>query len=451
MFLFLLNPSEIIYAGNESEDSTQNYVKELWTLADNIYMSNTEEALKLSKKAYQISKDNNFMEGMSKSLGIQANAYGFIGKYDLALNSLLEKVKLEEILGNNRNMASALISIGLNYIDQKEFQDGLLYLKQAELIIDKKNIKELKPTIQINLGDLYFKLKDYKLSKQMFEKVLVGKDVKNYSTFIAKAKLGLANIYLENKALDSARIYYQSAINGLLRTDEKENLFEAYLGIANLQLLRNNIDSSIIYAKKSYQLAKDYNSLKFCEKSTLMISDLFAIKNNGDSAYHYLKLHNSINDEIFSLENVRRLKTISMDEKIRQQNLEEERINKQKRWRQQLQLVFITIFIPTLFAISLFLSRKKVKIVVIRLLGVVSLMFAFEFLTLLLHPIVAEITHHNPILEILIFVLLGFVLVPGHHKVEKFFLQRLLKHKIDPTDNIFENDNNEKSQPKNSE
>lgn len=437
IFLFILFSLFIFIEGTTAEepvDSSQNYIKELWSLADNIYMSNTVDAIDMSKKAFQLAKDNNYEEGMSKSLGILANAYGFIGKYDLALDCLLEKVQLEEKRGNVRNMASALINIGLNYVDQKEYQDGLDYLKQAESLINKNNIIALKPTIQINLGDLYFKLKDYNLSEQMFKKVLTENFFNNKFSYQSKAKLGIANIYMEKQDIKNADIYFHDAINGLIKVDEKENLFEAYLGMANLKFQIDEVDSAITYAMMTYQLSKQFNSLKFSEQSSQLLSDYYAKINKNDSAYYYLKLHNNINDQIFSLENVRKMKAISINEKLRLQALEEQKIENKKKWRQQLQFIFLTIFIPTLFAISLFLSRKKVNILIIRLLGVTSLMFAFEFLTLLLHPIVANLTHHNPILEIMIFVLIGFIMVPSHHKIEKFFIDRLLRKKISNSD-----------------
>jgi hypothetical protein len=62
----------------------------------------------------------------------------------------------------------------------------------------------------------------------------------------------------------------------------------------------------------------------------------------------------------------------------------------------------------------------------IRLLGVLSLLFFFEYLTLLLHPTVAALTHHTPIYEILIFVAIAAVLIPAHHKLEHWVIHKLL-------------------------
>jgi hypothetical protein len=65
----------------------------------------------------------------------------------------------------------------------------------------------------------------------------------------------------------------------------------------------------------------------------------------------------------------------------------------------------------------------------IRALGVLSLLFLFEYLTLLLHPRVASFTHHTPIYEILIFVAVAAILIPIHHRLEHWLIHHLLHHR----------------------
>ena len=51
----------------------------------------------------------------------------------------------------------------------------------------------------------------------------------------------------------------------------------------------------------------------------------------------------------------------------------------------------------------------------------------FEYLTLLLHPYVAEITHHTPVYEMLIFVTIAAILIPGHHRIEHWLIEKLIQ------------------------
>jgi len=53
----------------------------------------------------------------------------------------------------------------------------------------------------------------------------------------------------------------------------------------------------------------------------------------------------------------------------------------------------------------------------------------FEYLTLLLHPAVANLTHHTPVLEILIFVGVAALVIPLHHKLEHWLIHKLIHHR----------------------
>jgi hypothetical protein len=95
-----------------------------------------------------------------------------------------------------------------------------------------------------------------------------------------------------------------------------------------------------------------------------------------------------------------------------------------------LQLLLIGIFIPIFFLITLLMSKSKIHIRLIRLLGILSLLFFFEYLTLLLHPTVAALTNHTPVYEIMIFVVIAGILIPLHHRLEHWLVHRLIHHRV---------------------
>jgi amino acid transporter len=98
-------------------------------------------------------------------------------------------------------------------------------------------------------------------------------------------------------------------------------------------------------------------------------------------------------------------------------------------WKNRLQQLLIGIFIPGLFMLTLILSRVNLHIRAIKLLGIFSLLFFFEYLTLFLHPTVARLTNHTPIYEIFIFVAIAAILIPLHHRAEHWLIQKLLHHR----------------------
>ncbi len=59
--------------------------------------------------------------------------------------------------------------------------------------------------------------------------------------------------------------------------------------------------------------------------------------------------------------------------------------------------------------------------------GVIALLIVFEFLNLLLHPFLERVTHHSPVLMLLALVCIAALLVPLHHRVEKWAISRLVE------------------------
>jgi len=60
-------------------------------------------------------------------------------------------------------------------------------------------------------------------------------------------------------------------------------------------------------------------------------------------------------------------------------------------------------------------------------LGVLALLIIFEFLNLFLHPFLERITHHSPVLMLLALVCIAALLVPLHHRVEKWAIHKLVE------------------------
>ena len=209
-----------------------------------------------------------------------------------------------------------------------------------------------------------------------------------------------------------------------------EILCEATIGLADLYQILNKNDSAGYYANLSFTTAKKGNFLSQQLEASKFLAEHYKKIKNVDSAFVYINQVEQLNDSVNSKSRIRESQIISSNEQFRQFELEEGRKLAKKERYQQLQMLLIGIFIPGLFLVTLLLNRRKIHIRIIRLLGVLSLLFLFEYLTLLLHPTVADLTHHTPVYEILIFVAMAAVLIPAHHRFEQWLIHKLLHHRI---------------------
>jgi hypothetical protein len=63
----------------------------------------------------------------------------------------------------------------------------------------------------------------------------------------------------------------------------------------------------------------------------------------------------------------------------------------------------------------------------IHFLSVISLLIVFEFLNLLLLPLLGAVTHHSPVLILLAMVCVAALLVPLHHRLEHWITHKMVE------------------------
>ncbi|MBN8786427.1 MAG: tetratricopeptide repeat protein [Terrimonas sp.] len=401
----------------------------MWQMADAVSMYQPDTALKTVQQALFLAKRIKYTEGESRSLGITAEVFRKIGNYPKALDFNLRKLKLEETRQNQYNLASVLMNIGIVYVFQEEYREGLKYYFQADSIITTYNIEPFKYHIALNVGDAYYRLNMPDSAYNYFNKSLQIARQLGDGDFIGTSMTGLAHCYLTEDDYPFALLNYQTALKYLSAANDDDIFCEAALGLSRLYKRMNKMDSAIHYAGISLSVAKKDGFLTHELDATEMLVDCYKETRNIDSAFTYMQQVYKLNDAINSRDKIKEVQIISSNEQLRQVEREEEKRIALKERSQQLQLLFIGIFIPIFFALTIILSRINIPIRVIKGLGIVSLLFFFEYLTLLLHPYVLEITHHTPLLEILIFVVIAAILIPAHHRMEHWLIEKLMDNR----------------------
>lgn len=397
----------------------------MWKLADATSMYQPDTALKTAQQALFLARRIKYKEGESRSLGIIAEIFRKIGDYPRALEFNIQKLELEEKRTNPYNLASVLMNIGIVYIFQEEYHKGLQYYFRADSIITSYNIEPFKYNIALNIGDAYNRLNITDSAYSYFNKSLDIANKLKDGDYIGTSMTGLAHTYVKQDNYPFALLHYQTAIPYLKAAHDDDIFCEAALGLAALYQKLNKADSAIHYASLSMNTAKRAGFLSHELAAAEMLTDHFKSEKNIDSAFLYMGYVKNLNDTINSRSKIKEVQIISSNEQLRQAEIEENRRIALKERSQQLQLLFIGMFIVFLFLVTVLLSRVRIKAKVIKVLGIVSLLMFFEYLTLLLHPYVKEITHHTPVFEIMIFVAIAAILIPAHHRIEHWLIEKL--------------------------
>lgn len=412
----------IVYKGTKVDTAR---VQLLWQMANEASSYNPDTALVLSFEAISIAEKKGYTEGKSKALGIMANTFMRIGNYPKALELNIEKLKLEEKRNVPQNLASVTMNIGIVYALQEEYKKALQYYKKADSIIQQYNVENLKYNIALNTGDVYDRLNIPDSAYKYFYRSLLLARNENDVDLVGTSMTGLGHTYRKMGNITESKLYYHQAIEHLKAAGDDEILCEATLGLAHLFRQISQSDSAHFYAR--YSLLTARNSFPSQELlAAEFLREHFRQMRNLDSAFSYVNLAEVLTDSIHSKENIRKSQVISSNEHLRQMEIAELKEREKKERSVQLQLLLIAVFIPLLFILSIYLSRIFLSAKLVKWLGIISLLFLFEFLTLFIHPTVANLTHHTPVYEILIFVAIAAFIIPLHHKLEHWAVHKLL-------------------------
>ena len=237
--------------------------------------------------------------------------------------------------------------------------------------------------------------------------------------------LGSVHSKLGNALL--AVSYFNMSIQMSEESKRYRQLNFAYTGLAEHFYSLNQRDSSLVYLKKALVAVQHTPFFFMSVKPAKLLAELYE-KSNCDSTLKYAGIYKVANDSVFSNKINQQIRAMTFDEELRQQDMATEKVKAEEQRKQNIQYALLALGIITFIILFLLLSRSIItNTKVIEFLGIIALLIVFEFLNLLLHPFLERVTNHSPVLMLLALVLVAALLVPLHHKVEKWATAKLVE------------------------
>jgi ABC-type uncharacterized transport system fused permease/ATPase subunit len=156
-----------------------------------------------------------------------------------------------------------------------------------------------------------------------------------------------------------------------------------------------------------------------------LLSQQYDLIKKTDSAYKYNKLASATKDSMHIEEQMKEVQSLKYKEQSYQQDQEIKKAAEKKERKDNLQFLGIAIFIITLFAVLILLSRRKSKPRALQYLGLVGLLLLFEFVTIFLHPFIAKFSSYTPVFILIISVAVAFLLAPIHTRLTDWVQNKL--------------------------
>ncbi|MEP6674756.1 MAG: hypothetical protein ABJA78_06365 [Ferruginibacter sp.] len=360
-----------------------------------------------------------------------AAALTFKGDYSTSLNMAFPVLSRFEERNDRYGMMHAYHDIGMAYDQAKDREKSFAYSKKSIALAETVDPKGFLSTVCNDLAVSYSTagLPD---SGLLYAQKAVAIDMQARDTFRLSTSMStVGENYMAAGQYDIALPFLRKSFNyQLIAMGDEQNysLAYAYNDFAQAFLGLKQYDSVTNYALRSIQVSRLLGYKDQQLRSYEYLYKSFAQINAKDSLNKYLLLAMSAKDSLYSMEKTRSIEAMNFREQIRQQESETEKIKAEEQRRENIQYAFIAFGIITLLIVFLLLSRSFItNTKMIEFLGIIALLIIFEFLNLLLHPFLERVTHHSPVLMLLGLVCIAALLVPLHHRIEKWATAKLVE------------------------
>lgn len=240
----------------------------------------------------------------------------------------------------------------------------------------------------------------------------------------------LGENYIADGQYDIALPFLRRALDYYQKNKAPSPYMDAYLknDFAEVFLATKLYDSANYYAHQALNVSAAFDVKDQSMRAYEYLYKSFEQTNQQDSLNKYFRLAMMTKDSLFSMEKIKSIQALSFREELRQQEIAAEKLKTEEERKENMQYALLALGIITLLTLYLLLSRSFItNTKLIEFFGVVALLIVFEFLNLLLHPFLERITHHSPVLMLLALVCIAALLVPLHHKVEKWATAKLVE------------------------
>ncbi len=388
---------------------------------------NPHLSLQVSQRLLIQSQESNDKVGEAMALSVIGSSYRLMGNTINGLKFQFKAKAIAEQTGNFKLLSYIKNQLGNIYKDKVDYSKAIsLYLSAEEDAVKAKDEVQ-RAGIWLNLAAVYLFMNkldsSLKYSQDAYEKCLQI----SYKDEMADVFIQLAGVHSKLGNSSLAVTYFDLAIKECFIVNNPRYFCWAYTGLAQHYHDVNQNDSSVMYARKAIAAVKNTDFNNESIKPAKLLLDIYE-NSNSDSAIKYFKIYKAANDSLFSTKTIQQEQLLTIEEEQRQQELAAEKIKTEQQRKQNIQYSLIGLGIISFVILFLALSRRHItNTKLIRFLGVIALLVVFEFLNLLLHPFLERITNHYPVLMLLALVCIAALLVPLHHKLEKWATQKLVE------------------------
>ncbi len=314
-----------------------------------------------------------YYDRMALVFRTNADLLSSLGNYSKALELNMEIIKLAELEDDPYKLLVANFRMADVFLRMKDFTSALEQGRKITSML--AGIRTKADFHEIYLANVYHQLAvcHYNLNNPDSSLYYVrfmynmGLD-KLWNLDIAQSTLLMADNFAKLNQIDSAFHYYNYSLAYSKIVYAFHLIHLSLKGKAELFQMEGKLDSALFYAKAAFNLVKQNPSsiLVWAESADSYLQDISPLlaelyKNNHqmDSAYKYLSLSVSLKDSLYSSEKVRQFQSLSFNEAMRVQQLEQKNREAQQQYKTRVKMYGLILGIGALLALAIFLYRNN--------------------------------------------------------------------------------------------
>lgn len=240
-------------------------------------------------------------------------------------------------------------------------------------------------------------------------------------------KLIMANVHAARGENDVAEPYYKRALAVADSAGTLDALVNGSAGYAKLLIGQGRAAEALAWARKGFAATDEVRQPSLMIRSTKALSDAFAANDMTDSALVYSRLAHAWRDSLTALQNRSQLQNQLFTQELKDREEAKAREEAKEERSRNIQFGIIALIVITLLVFLLAISRTSVVgAKTIKNLSLMALLLLFEFINLLLSPLLGEVFDQSPLLILLAMVIIAGLLIPLHHRMEHWITNMLV-------------------------
>lgn len=385
-------------------------------------------AMDVALEGLALSRKTDYVMGEALCLTRVGNVYLILGNFPKSMSYQTEALRINEKIRNEDGLQKNYNNIGLIYMEQDDSQEALQWFFKAKEISTRRNTLKALTINLINIGEVYLKLGNIDSARFYTQASYDLAKKISYLRMIGSSQFVLGEVHFAEHEHNLALEYYKISTVTCRKAENYSRVVDGLFGMAKVFQIFNQPDSFLYYSRQSMVISKEKGFIKQLLTASNFLFAYYVKMKSADSAFYYLGVSKAANDTMYSQQKLRELQTMAFEEKVRQQELKSRELEALAVRDSNLQNAGIAIAVVAFIIFFLLLSHSVVaNEKLIRFLGILTLLIVFEFINLLLHPYLANITGHSSVLMLIILVGIAALLIPLHHKLEKWISYQLVQ------------------------